>query len=154
MAIRHQKQSDKYPYASPTTPGLYITFRSYIIELICLNVNNKIGPRFWSDPKYWGPKFRREVKGVDNVLKSIGEEAIIQTAFVEIIKQHNIKSLLYKTTAQKVIKSVIIRKADLIQQRNKFKTQPPTQIDERKNSTFVDTGKKGILDKIRKVENG
>lgn len=154
MAIRNQKQSDKYPYASPTTPGLYITFQAYIIELICLNVNSKIGARFWSDPKYWGPKFRRETKGVHNVLKDIGEGAITQTAFVEIIKQHNIKSLLYKTTAKRVIKAVNKRIADLRQQRNEFKVKPLQEIDAKKNSTFVDTGKRGVLDKIRKAENG
>ncbi len=49
MSIKRQPKSDKHPYASPTTPGLHIAFRDFIIELVCLNVNPKIGPRFWSD---------------------------------------------------------------------------------------------------------
>lgn len=156
MAIRYQSQSERFPFLSPTTPGLYVTFRAYIIELICLNVNKSIGPRFWSDKKFWGPKFRREVKGVDNVLKILGkEDPLAQTAFVQIIKQHNIKSLLHKTTIQRVIKYITIRKADLITQRNKFQVeQPQTEIDPKKNATFIDTGDKNILAKIREAENG
>ena len=156
MAIRHQPKSEKFPYASPTTPGLYVTFRAYVIELICLNVNKKIGPRFWSDHKYWGPKFRREVKGVDNVLKTLGsEDSITQTAFVQIIKLHNIKSLSYKTTVRKVVRYIATRKTDLKEQRIKLqKKLPNKEVDVRKNSTFVDTGKDGVLARIREIENG
>ena len=156
MGIRHQPKSEKYPYASPTTPGLYVTFRAYIIELICLNVNKKIGPRFWSDPKYWGPKFRREVKGVDNVLKQLEiTDALIQTAFVQIVREHNIKSLTYKTTVNKVVRNIKQRKANLEKQRIKLiEKQPQQVINPKKNSTFVDTGERSILTKIREAENG
>lgn len=156
MAIRHQLKSEKYPYESPTTPGLYITFRAYIIELICLNLSKKIGPRFWSDPKYWGPKFRREVKGVDNVLKALGIiDTITQTAFIQIIKEYNIKSLSYKTTVNRVIKYICIRRTDLDKQRAKLQEKPPQRIiDPKKNSTFIDVGEKNTLTKIREAENG
>lgn len=156
MTIRHQKQDEKHSYLSPTTPGLYITFRAYIIELICLNVNQKIGPRFWSDNKFWGPKFRREVKGVHNVLEILEtEDPLTQTAFVQIIKQRNIKSLSYKTTVQKVVKYINIKKADLTKQRAELSEKLPTKkIDVKKNSTFVDTGRKNILSKIKETENG
>jgi len=156
MAIRHQPKDEKHPYASPTTPGLYITFRAYIIELICSNVNKKIGPRFWSDPKYWGPKFRREVKGVDNVLKQLEDvTAITETAFVQIIREHNIKSLTYKSTVRRVVSNIRKRETELELQRTKLIAKPPQQkIDVVKNSTFVDTGEKGVLAKIREVENG
>lgn len=156
MTIRHQPQSKTFPYASPTTPGLYVTFRSYIIELLCLNINNRLGPRFWSDKKRWGSKFGREVKGVDNVIKQLGsEDAIFQTAFVQIVREHNIKSLMYKTTVKKVVKNVLKRKADLEQHRINLQSKPtPQDIDTKKNSTFVDTGSKGVLAKIRESENG
>lgn len=165
MAVRYQLQDEKHPYASPTTPGLYVTFRAYIIELICLNVNKSIGPRFWSDKKYWGPKFSREVKGVYNVLKQLEEiglttpkhtvDILIQTAFIEIIKEHNIKSLSYKITIKKVVRSICQKKSDLEQQRIKLRERTPRQeVNIKENSTFIDTGKKGVLAKIREVENG
>ena len=156
MAPRKQLQSETYPYASPTTPGLYVTFRAYLIELICLNVNKSIGPRFWSDQKYWGPKFRREVKGIDNVIQQLGsEDTLFQTAFVQIVREHNIKSLMYKTTVKRVVKNVLQRKADLEQQRVNLQSKPaPQKIDVKKNATFVDTGEKGVLAKIRETENG
>ncbi|KKN98961.1 hypothetical protein LCGC14_0142060 [marine sediment metagenome] len=156
MAIRHQPQSEKFPFKSPTTPGLYVTFQAYIIELICLNVNSKIGPRFWSDKKYWGPKFGREVKGVSNVLKSVGnKDPLTQTAFTQIIKEHNIKSLSYKTTVQKVTRCIVARKAELQKKRTELSAKPSVkEIDSKRNSTFVDTGKKGVLAKIREIEGG
>lgn len=156
MAIRHQPKSEKYPFQSPTTPGLYVTFRAYIIELICLNVNKSIGPRFWSDTKWWGPKFRREVKGVDNVLKQLETvDALIQTAFVQIVREHNIKSLTYKTTANKVVRNIKQRQSYLEKQRiDLSKKQPKPVIDPKKNATFIDIGVKGRLAKIRELENG
>lgn len=156
MATRNQPQSETFPYASPTTPGLYVTFRAYIIELLCLNINNKLGPRFWSDKKRWGPKFGREVKGVDNVIKQLGsEDTLFQTAFIQIVLSHNIKSLMYKTTVRRVVKNVLKRKVDLEQQRRDLQSKPaPQTIDVKKNSTFVDTGKKGVLARIRETENG
>ena len=163
MAIRHQLQNEKHPYLSPTTPGLYITFRAYIIELICLNIDKKIGPRFWSDKKYWGPKFRREVKGVDNVLKQLFHfvskvetiDALTQTAFVQIIGEHNIKSLTYKNTVKRAVNSIRQRKVDLEKQRVEFRAKSSQkEIDAKKNSTFIDTGEKGVLAKIRETESG
>ncbi len=157
MAIRHQQKSETYPYKSPTTPGLYVTFRAYIIELICLNVNKKIGPRFWSDKKYWGPKFRREVKGVDNILKQLGEiDALTQTALVKIVQEHNIKATTHKATINRIVKSVLQKRIDIQAARVGLsqKQQPSTIIDTKKNSTFVDTGDKSALTKIREAENG
>ncbi len=156
MTIRHQSQDAKHPYVSPTTPGLYITFRAYIIELVCLNVNKKIGPRFWSDPKYWGPKFRREIKGVDNVIKLLKTmDSITQTAFVQVVQQHNIKSLSYKTTVEKVARNIYKRKTFLEKQRAELILKiPQSEVDVKKNSTFIDTGDKSVLAKIRESENG
>lgn len=156
MAKKNQQQDQKHPYASPTTPGLYITLRAYIIELMCLNINKKISPRFWSDKKYWGPKFRREVKGVANVFEQLdGIDTLTETALIYVITSYNIKSLLYKTTVKKVIKDTYKRKAYLEQQRIHLRQKKKhVEIDVKKNSIFVDTGRKGILAKIREVENG
>jgi len=158
MAVRHQPQSEKHPYASPTTPGLFITFRAYLIELICLNVNPKLGPRFWSSDtgKYWGPKFRREVKGVDNVSQLLNfDDILMQTALIEIIKERNIKALTYKKTVDRVARLARQRRDRLAQKRMELsRKQQPTAIDARKNSTFVDTGEKNTLAKIREAENG
>lgn len=156
MVPKNHKQDKKHPYLSPTTPGLYITFRAYIIELICLNVNKKIGPRFWADQKYWGPKFRRETKGVANVLTMLtDQDVLVETAFIYVIRQYNIRSLLYKTTVKKVVRNIQKRKIYLEQQReclsNKIQHK---EIDSKKNSTFVDIGKRGVLAKIRNAENG
>lgn len=156
MGIKHQSKDKKHPYASPTTPGLFVTFRAYLIELICLNVNPKIGPRFWSDQKYWGPKFRREVKGVDNIAKQLNiEDILTQTALIEVIKNRNIKALVRTKTVELVVKYTEQQRDQLVQQRKELsRKQQSVAIDMRKNSTFVDTGEKNILSKIKEAERG
>lgn len=156
MAIRHQPKSEKHPFASPTTPGLYVALRDFIIELVCLNVNPKIGQRFWSDPKYWGPKYRREIRGVSNLGKKLDlTDKIIQTALVQIIREYNIKALVAKKTVDRVVKLTNRRVEELrLRRETLVQKVQPIEIDSRKNSTFIDTKEKGVLSKVREVENG
>lgn len=156
MGIRHQQKSDKYPFLSPTTPGLYITFRSYIIEFICMNVNKSIGPRFWSDQKYWGPKFRREVKGVDNIIKHFNTTDIMfETAFIYVIKNTNVKCLTYKSTIKKVIKNIQHKMNQLCDQKNVLTNKKHhDNIDMKINSTFIDINDETKLAKVKRIENG
>lgn len=156
MGIKHQLQDEKHPYASPSTPGLYVTFRNYIIELVCLNINPKIGPRFWSDPKYWGSKYKREVRGISNLGKELDlSDVLTQTALVQIIKEHSIKALVAKKTIIKIVRLTHHRVAQLKNKREILiaKESQPI-IDEKKNATFVDTGEKSTLTKIKELENG
>lgn len=156
MAIRYQPKSVKYPLASPSTPGLYIDFRNYIIELVCLNINPKLGARFWSDPKYWGPKYRREIKGITNLGKELDlTDTLTQTALIQIIKEYNIKALVAKKTVAKVVRLTNCRITQLKNQRKLLaEKQQSIEIDSQKNATFIDSGEKNILAKIREAENG
>lgn len=156
MAARHQPKSDKHPYASPTTPGLYVALRDYLIELVCLNTNPKIGPRFWSDPKYWGPKYRREVRGVANLGKELDlTDTLTQTAVIQVVKNYRIKALIAKKTLSRVVRLTRQRINVLTEQRKSLAQKPqPVEIDSKRNATFVDTGEKNTLTKIREAENG
>ena len=156
MSIKHQPKSDKHPYASPTTPGLYIAFRDFIIELVCLNLNPKIGPRFWSDKKYWGPKYGREIRGMSNLGRELDlGDTLVQVALIKAIKDNYIKSLSYKKTIAKVVRLTHNCHQKLINQRESLsKKKQPATIDSKKNATFVDTGRKNVLAKIRDAENG
>lgn len=156
MAIRHQLQSEKHPFKSPTTPGLFIAIRDYIIELVCLNVNPKIGPRFWSDSKYWGPKYRREIKGMANLVKELDLiDTLVQNALIQIIKEYNIKALVAKKTVTRIVKLTNHRVIQLKEQRKSLaKKQLQMPINTKKNAIFIDTGEKSVLAKIRETENG
>jgi hypothetical protein len=156
MAIRNQPYSEKHPFASPTTPGLYVTFRNYVIELVCLNVNSSIGPRFWSDKKYWGPKYGREVRGVANLSKELDlTDGLTQTALVQIIKEYNIGALVAKKTVARVVKLTRKKIEFLRSQREALsKNNTSVEIDQKKNAIFVETGKKSRIAKIRETENG
>jgi len=156
MARRHQPRDEKHPFESPTTPGEYVAFRNLIIELVCTNVNPKIGPRFWEDPKYWAPKYKREVRGVANLGKQIDTtDPIVQRALIDTIVKYRIKALVAKKTVEKVIKLTNRRIKEITTRREASSSRPAaTQVDVPKNSTFVDTGEDSILAKIKRIENG
>ena len=156
MSIKHQPKSDKHPYASPTTPGLDVTFRDFIIEMVCLNVNPKIGPRFWSDKKYWGPKYGREIRGMSNLGRDLDlGDTLVQVALIKVIKTNYIKALISKKTVARVVRMTHKCQQELLKQRESFsKKKQTTTIDSKTNATFVDTGRKNVLAKIRDAENG
>lgn len=156
MTVRYQPQSYKHPYASPTTPGLYVAFRDYVIELVCLNTNPKIGPRFWSDQGYWAPKYKREIRGISNLGKELDlTDVLTQTAAIQVIKEYRIKALVAIKTKDKIVRLVRRRISYLREQREILaKKQPQIPIDAKKNATFVDVGTKNTLAKIRESENG
>lgn len=156
MGIKHQPQSEKHPFLSPTTAGLYVDFRNYVIELVCLNVNKRIGARFWSDPKYWGSKYRREIKGMSNLGKELDlTDTLTQTALIQIVKEYYIKALVAKKTIARVVKFTRRRIQELKDKRIELsKKQPLVAIDSKKNSTFVDSGEKTALGRIKEIENG
>jgi len=150
------KEKSKKTYDSPTTPGLKVYFRDYLIELVCLNVNAKLAPRFWSDKKYWGPKYRREIKGVSNLGKIFDiTDTQIQTALIQIIRERNIKALVASKTVASVAKFTKKRIEELIENKKLLSKKEHKRVSDVKgNSTFVDTGNEGPLAKIRRIENG
>ena len=154
--IKNHPKSDKRPYESPTTPNLYVTVGDYIIELVCLNTNQKIGARFWSDKKYWGPKYRREVRGIANLKQKLDlTDPITQRALIDVIKTHNIKALVSKKTIEKVIKLTLLLIEDMKNKRRTLsQTDTYVEIDEQKNSTFVTPKPDNRLAKIREIEHG
>lgn len=156
MGIRHQPQSEKHPYESPTTPGLYVSFRDLIIELVCINVNPKIGPRFWQDKKYWAPKYSREIRGVSNLGKELDiSESLTQRALIDVITKNRIKALVAKKTIYKVVRLTKSLIQKMKQDRDVLVKKPSVlPVDAIKNSTFVNTGEDSPLAKLRKVEDG
>ena len=154
MAIKNQKQDKKHPYLSPTTPGLYVTFRNYVIELVCLNANNKIGPRFWQDTKYWGPKYKREIRGVSNLAKELNfDDTLMQNALIQIVNEYNIKALVAKKIMERIVRLTKIRIQKLTEQRKSLiKPQNSENIDVKENSRFINTGIKNTLHKIKEIE--
>jgi len=156
VVAKSRPQDDKHPYASPTTAGLYITFRDLVIELVCLNVNRSIGARFWQDAKYWGPKYKREIRGVSNLSKKIDlEDKINQTALLWVIKNKGIKSLSATKTIERIVYYTKKQRQKLTEEREQLSAKKQIEpIDNKKNSVFVESGKKTTFAKIREAENG
>ena len=152
--------ADEKSYKSPTTPSLMVTFKDYVIELVCLNVRSSLSPRFWKDSKYWGPKYRREIKGVYNLRKQLGDfnDPTLRTAVINSVRKLNIKSLSAKKTIDRLAKTIRIEHANIIQHREQLVSRTQPQIQDvvehsRRNAGFVDVDKKTKIATLRKIEN-
>lgn len=143
-------------YDSPTTPGLKIDLRNYLIELVCLNVDKRLGPRFWQDSKYWGPKYRREIKGVFNLFSLIDiQDPIVQTATIHIVTKHNIKALVAKKTLERVVKLINKKIQQIKEERQQIAEKARIAIfNPRDNCHFIDCGDTNKLAKIKRIESG
>ena len=156
----NQNRTGKKTFVSPTTPGLHVDFRNYIIELVCLNMRPKLGPRFWKDEKYWGPKYRREIKGVFNLGKELDfDDPITRTALTEIIKRYNIQAMVAKKTVAKIARATSRRRQEILDNREHIaKKQSPVIADtkeySRHNAKLVDIGIKSKLAKLKELEGG
>ena len=143
-------------YESPTTPELMVTFRNYIIELVCRNTNRKIGPRFWSSNDYWRKKYSRETRGVKQLSEAFDfENPMVRTALIQVIQERNIKALVAKKTIAFIIVTTKEKIKQLTEQREHLAANSPvSEIDTKKNARLIDTRPKNKLARIREIENG
>jgi hypothetical protein len=153
------KPTGKCSFESPTTKGLYVTIQAYIIELICLNMNNKLGPRFWRED-YWRKKFTREVRGVKLLLDELSgaTNPIFQKALFKAIKKIGCQSFLRGNTRTKIIKYTKGIYWDLKEERqrmvNNASTVKVSQDYMKHNAVLVTPPANNKLDKLRSIENG
>ena len=160
MSKKGPTQADeKHPYQSPTTPGLYVTLRAYIIELVCLNMERRLAPRFWRG-EYWSKKFAREVRGVRLLLDEMGgaENPVYQKAIFRAIKKTGCQSLMRKTTREKIVRATKKAYGAIMAERKLMADHTPNvEVGSdymAKNAKFVNPAGDDKLSKIRGVENG
>ena len=154
MTIRHQAQDDKHPYESPTTPGLYITFRNLLIELVCLNTRSTIGPRFWNNNPYWTKKYSRETRGVKKLSEIFDfQQLLVRQALIQVIQTHNIKALVANKTIDYVVRHTQHTIKILQNQRQNILDNAIT-TNQNQSTELIDIGDKSQLAKIKAIENG
>lgn len=155
-------------FDSPTTPGLKIDFKNYLIELVCINCDKRISSRFWKSNEYWSSKYKREIKGVHNLIKSfdapIAEDMKVnvvenspfaQKILIQVIKSLNIKSLSAKKTIQKIMTNY--KKAYLKEYNNRLSITKENTINSeivngKENARYIDGGKKNKLSILKDIE--
>lgn len=152
---------DKQPkeYDSPTTPGLKVSFNDFIVELVCLNMDARLCPRFWcgNNKKYWGPKYGREIsRGISNLLEIMKDfnlnDQITRIGLIRSVQQTRIQTLLNKKNVARIFKRFKMEIKKLNESRTNTTGIPNPVIDEKANSTFVDPPQKSVLGKIRSIE--
>lgn len=142
-------------YTSPTTPGLEVTFRNYVIELVCMNTARwPLKARFWADKKYWGPKWGREIKGMSNLEEALGipfSDKLLQLSVIDCIRKQNIKSLSAKKTIQKLASAVL---KEYNNKKQEIEQIEVTNESAEENSVFAKSGKKTKFSKLLEIERG
>lgn len=144
-------------YQSPTTPGLMVTFENYLVEIICLNMDRKLGSKFWSKDhgnKYWPSKYVREIsRGIKNLKAEFPDlnNPILRKAIINVAKRKFIKSLLTKKTVEKFAKQ-IRREIDAIEEQTR-KNLEQAKIIHKDSSTFVGETGDTKMAKLRRIEH-
>ena len=153
---------DKHPYESPTTPGLWVTFRAYLIELVCINTARySLSPRFWQDKKYWGPKFARETRGVKQLMDPYGDPenigVLVQLCVIKAVKNNYVKSFSAKATLVRLRKWIDKESDLLVKQRSELEKNKPEDVvcdDEymEQNSSIIKPSVSTKITRLREIE--
>lgn len=147
-------------YQSPTTPGLHIDFWNLIAESICLNMNSKLPPKFWSEDKYWLGKYKREISvGIPKLKKEMLNNNLdinnkgIKSILINIITKKDIKSLINNKTREKIIKIIKMEYKNSLHNRISNKLDIDN-INNENNFKFVDIKSNNKFNRIKDIENG
>lgn len=155
-------------FDSPTTPGLKIDFKNYLIELVCINCDKRISSRFWKSNEYWSSKYKREIKGVHNLIKSfdapitedtkvnvVENSPFAQKILIQVIKNLNIKSLSAKKTIEKIIKDykkIFEKEYNHRLSTANEKTINSEIVNGKENARYIDSGNKNKLSILKDIE--
>lgn len=156
--------SEAATYASPTTPGLMLPFRKYIVELVCLNMRRPLKPRFWADDPYWAKKFVRECRGFAKFAKLHEErldDPVFQQAVIAAIRWVQPCTLLNEHNLTRLDKRVAVEHARLLKQAENLAVRAadrPADQDHdeymRRNKPLAKVGERTRFSRIRGIEGG
>jgi len=150
-------------FDSPTTPGLRIDFKNYLIELVCLNCDKKLPSRFWKSNVYWTNKYKREIKGVHNLWNMLDanvcllnfDNPLAQTVLISIIKTTCIKSLSAKKTLNKIVNR--LKTEYEIERRKRLDQAAKIEIEktfsDKDNARYSGDGSRNKLAILRNIES-
>ena len=144
-------------YESPTTPGLMVTYRAYVVERVCLNLRPDLGPRFWKDRKYWQPKFVRESVALSRLLRHFDEnDPVVRRAVIAVVDERCIRTLMTRNQGGNV-KRVRAKHRELVAQRETLAATASEPVGDlegyvERNRTLSPTTQRNRLSRIREVE--
>ena len=147
--MNKRKRTEKSKYKHEST-GDHCTCAAYVAEIMCRkNAENKnqgsLPYKFWNK-KPWDWTFKRQLIAANRLIKKFSEAAIVKA--VNSSEFRGVFSLNHP----KVV-SVLTKYQLLL---DKEKSKPKQNIEVKKNPSRrkKSYGKKNLLDKLRKIENG
>lgn len=147
MQKRERSEKSKYKHEST---GDYCTCAQYVAAIMCQrNAENKnVGSlpyKFWNK-KPWDWTYKKQLWKANKLLKDYSEQALVKA-----INSDEFRGI-FSLNHPKVVG--IIRKYELLL--NEEQSKPKQQIEAKENPTTrkKNYGKKSLLNKLRKIENG
>jgi|TARA_B100000085_G_scaffold284494_1_gene317745 hypothetical protein len=147
--MKQRKRTEKSRYKHEST-GDYCTCAAYVAEIMCRrNAENKnVGSlpyKFWNK-KPWNWTFKKQLWAAQKILKDFSEEALVKA-----VNSSDFKGI-FSLNHPKCI-GVISKYELLLKEEN---AKPKQEIDIKKDPTVRNKsyGKKNLLHKLRKLENG
>lgn len=144
-------------YESPTTPGLMVTFRAYVVERVCLNLRPDLGPRFWKDKRYWEPKFVRESVALARLLEHLDEnDPVARRALIEVVDERRMRTLMTRNQRWD-IRRVRAKHRQLVAERESLAATAGEPVDDLegyvvRNRSLSPTTQRNRLSRIEEVE--
>ncbi len=146
---KKRKRTDKSKYQHEST-GDYCTCAAYVAEIMCRkNAENKnVGSlpyKFWSK-KPWNWTFKRQLFAANKLLKDFSEAALVRA--INSPDFRGIFSLNHPNCIKILKKHERIIEAEKSQPKQEIEVQHDAK---RRNKSY---GKKNLLSKLRRLENG
>ena len=147
--MNKRKRTEKSKYKHEST-GDHCTCAAYVAEIMCRkNAENKnqgsLPYKFWNK-KPWDWTFKRQLIAANSLIKKFSEAAIVKAVnsseFRGVFSLNHPKGVSVLTKYQLLL--------------DKEKSKPKQNIEVKKNPSRrkKSYGKKNLLDKLRKIENG
>lgn len=151
--------SDEKTYASPTTPGLMVTFTNFLVELVCLNKQRRLPARFWKLPD-WHKRYANEIRGVLRWAKLHEDELenpLYRKAVIAAMRWVQPLTMMSNRNHEKLDRRTAKEYRQLLEARDQMAAKAPPPVESpdkyaRDNSKVVVTGERTQLSLIQEIE--
>ncbi len=147
MSKRERTQKSQYKHEST---GDYCTCAAYVAEIMCRkNAENKnqgsLPYKFWNK-KPWDWTFKRQLFAANKLIKKFSEAAVVKA--IHSNEFRGVFSLNHPKVVGVISKYQLLLDEEKNKPKQEIKAKPNAK---RRKKSY---GKKNILDKLRKIENG
>lgn len=147
------------PYQSPSTPGLAVAFKDFVVEMVCLNSRRDLTPRFWSVNGYWRRRYATESRAFQRFAKGHDDldDPLTQRAIIDVVRERGLRTLLVKDRAlQYLDRQIRDRRAEIVKgaEASAAKDVKVAEGYMERNAAITSEPQRSRVDRLRGIESG